>query len=40
MEHLVQRGNYPSIATHDEELVNRTIEFVTQENISADRFEF
>ena len=40
MEHLVQRGNYPGIATHDEELVNRTIEFVKKENISADRFEF
>ena len=40
MEHLVQRGNCPGIATHDEELVNRTIEFVKQENISADRFEF
>jgi proline dehydrogenase len=40
MEHLVQRGNYPGIATHDEELVKRTIEFVKQENISADRFEF
>jgi proline dehydrogenase len=40
MKHLVQRGNYPGIATHDEELVKRTIEFVKQENISADRFEF
>ena len=40
MEHLVQRGNYPGIATHDEELVKRTIEFVKKENISADRFEF
>lgn len=40
MEHLVQRGNYPGIATHDEELVRRTLEFVKKENISADRFEF
>jgi len=40
MEHLVQRGNYPGIATHDDELVKRTIEFVKKENISADRFEF
>ncbi len=40
MEHLVQRGNYPGIATHDEELVKRTIEFAKKENISADRFEF
>ncbi len=40
MEHLVQRGNYPGIATHDEELVRRTLAFVMKENISADRFEF
>ena len=40
MEHLLQKGNYPGIATHDEKLVKRTIEFVKQENISAKRFEF
>jgi proline dehydrogenase len=40
MEHLVRKGNYPGIATHDEELVKRTIEFAKKENISADRFEF
>jgi proline dehydrogenase len=40
MERLVRDGNYPGIATHDEALVKRTVEFVQKENISPDRFEF
>jgi proline dehydrogenase len=40
MQQLVQRGNYPGIATHDEDLVQRTVDFVKKENISPDRFEF
>lgn len=40
MERLVKDGNYPGIATHDEALVKRTVEFVEKEKISPDRFEF
>jgi len=40
MEHLVKDGKYPGIATQDEDLVNRTVEFAKRENISPDRFEF
>jgi proline dehydrogenase len=40
MKRLVSAGNYPGIATHDEELIRRTIEFTKQESISPDRFEF
>ena len=40
MERLVKEGKYPGIATQDEDLVNRTVEFAKKENISPDRFEF
>ena len=40
MERLVKDGNYPGSATHDEDLVKRTVEFAKKENISPDRFEF
>lgn len=40
MMRLTSAGNYPGIATHDEELIKRTIEFAKQEHISPDRFEF
>lgn len=40
MKRLVSAGNYPGIATHDEELIKRTIEYAKEEDISPDRFEF
>jgi proline dehydrogenase len=40
MELLLQRGNYPGIATHDEAMINATKRFATENAISRDRFEF
>jgi proline dehydrogenase len=40
MERLLERGNYPGIATHDEAIIKHAREFVKQRSISADRFEF
>lgn len=40
MERLLERGNYPGIATHDEAIIKHAREFVKRKNISADRFEF
>jgi proline dehydrogenase len=37
---LLEHGNYPAIATHDEEMIDHTIKFVTANGIPADRFEF
>ena len=40
MQQLMERGSYPGIATHDEELIDRTVAFVLAQGIPADRFEF
>ena len=40
MKLLLDRGEYPAIATHDERVVNQTKEYAAQRNIPADRFEF
>jgi proline dehydrogenase len=40
MQALLQRGNYPGIATHDEAMINATKRFATEQNIARDRFEF
>jgi proline dehydrogenase len=37
---LLVGGNYPAIATHDEELVSGTIDFTRQQGIDPARFEF
>ena len=37
---LLEKGNYPAIATHDESLVKDTIEYATAQKIPASRFEF
>jgi proline dehydrogenase len=37
---LLQRGNYPGIATHDRRLIAAVKEFTDAEGISRDRFEF
>jgi proline dehydrogenase len=40
MEMLLDRGNYPAIATHDVALIRATREFAHAHHIDADRFEF
>ena len=37
---LLDGGQYPAIATHDEELVQDTIDYVRARGIEASRFEF
>lgn len=37
---LLERGNYPAIATHDERIIMATIGHATNKQISPDRFEF
>jgi proline dehydrogenase len=37
---LLDRGNYPAIATHDEELIRDTIDYAKTQTIAASRFEF
>jgi proline dehydrogenase len=39
-EALLERGNYPGIATHDERLIQAVETFVRERNIARDRFEF
>jgi proline dehydrogenase len=40
MERLVENGNYPGIATHDAELIDKTVAFVEEKGIPPERFEF
>lgn len=40
LERLLMHGNYPAVATHDEALIDRTVQFVKEKSVSADRFEF
>jgi len=40
MERLLERGNYPGIATHDVKIIERAKAFAKQQGISAERFEF
>jgi proline dehydrogenase len=37
---LLEAGNYPAIATHDERMIDATLAFVRQRSIAPDRFEF
>lgn len=37
---LLEKTDFPRIATHDDELVNWVKDYARQENISRDRFEF
>jgi proline dehydrogenase len=37
---LLDRGSYPAIATHDEQLIQDTIEYAKTQTIAASRFEF
>jgi proline dehydrogenase len=37
---LLERGNYPAMATHDRELIDAIRDMATTEGIAGDRFEF
>ncbi|MDE2481148.1 MAG: proline dehydrogenase family protein [bacterium] len=37
---LLQRGNYPGLATHDRDVIDALRTFVKQQGIARDRFEF
>ncbi|MDT8370159.1 MAG: proline dehydrogenase family protein [Longimicrobiales bacterium] len=40
MRVLLAEGTYPGIATHDEAMIDATVEFATREGIGPERFEF
>jgi proline dehydrogenase len=40
MERLLQQGNYPGIATHDERILEHARQFTGRERIGQERFEF
>lgn len=40
MERLLERGNYPGLATHDQTIIEYAREFVRRKGIEASRFEF
>ncbi len=40
MKLLLERGNYPAIASHDEALIDQALAFATDRGIAPDRFEF
>jgi proline dehydrogenase len=37
---LVDRGNYPAMATHDESLIRDVLAYTSERRIASDRFEF
>jgi proline dehydrogenase len=40
MKHLLDKGTYPAIATHDPALIEATIAYAKAQGITPDRFEF
>lgn len=40
MKILLEKGNYPGIATHDENMVEATTQFALERKIPSERFEF
>jgi proline dehydrogenase len=40
MKRLLDEGNYPGIATHDERLIERAVRYVEEKGIPTERFEF
>jgi proline dehydrogenase len=40
MHILLQKGNYPALATHDEVIINNAIRFARENGIGKDNFEF
>jgi len=39
-ERLLDHGNYPALATHDEDMIQRAIAYVDRKGIPLERFEF
>lgn len=40
MEELLERGNYPGIATHDAAIIDHARTFIAQKGLTPDRYEF
>ena len=40
MERLLERGNYPGLATHDEAMIAHARKFVQRQGIAPERYEF
>ena len=40
MHHLMEHGNYPGLATHDEVIIAEARRFAKEKSIASDRFEF
>jgi proline dehydrogenase len=40
MEQLLLHGRYPALATHDDRIIDRALEFIGANGISPDRYEF
>jgi proline dehydrogenase len=40
MQVLMEKGNYPGLATHDEKIIEEAKRFARERNIAPDRFEF
>jgi proline dehydrogenase len=40
MTRLLDYGAYPAIASHDEKIIQRALQYVKERNIAPDRFEF
>jgi len=40
MERLLERGNYPGLATHDERIIAHAKDYARRKGIGAERFEF
>ncbi|MBC7844629.1 MAG: proline dehydrogenase family protein [Gemmatimonadaceae bacterium] len=40
MHHLMEHGNYPGLATHDEEIIAEARRFAKEKGIASDRYEF
>ena len=40
MKRLLLEGRYPALATHDDQIIERALKFVAENEISPDRYEF
>lgn len=40
MRHLMDKGNYPAIATHDPKMIEDAVEYARKNTITPDRYEF
>ena len=40
MKPLLSEGNYPAIASHDERMIDATVEYAERESLGRERFEF